>query len=94
MYIAKEDVEVLRRSSMTTEYQQYRKELVGLVNAMKIENALEETSMVLILHKLNTVEKILTFVEWCESKIVAGKLQATEVEICRAAVQAAKQQER
>ena len=74
-----------------TLYQEYRKALVELVNSIDAENGLEEENAVLILHKLNSEEKISRFAKWVESRLVNGTLQATETEICRAAVQAAKE---
>lgn len=72
-------------------YQKYRKALVELVNSIDAENGLEEENAVLILHKLNSEERISRFAKWVESRLVDGKLQATETEICRAAVQAARE---
>ena len=71
-------------------YQEYRKALIQLVNSIDAKIGLEEENTVLILHKLNTEEKIIRFNEWVKSRMKDGKLQATETEICRAAVQAAK----
>jgi hypothetical protein len=71
-------------------YQEYRKVLVELVNSIDDEIGLEEENKVLLLHKLNSVEKISRFGEWGRSRLQNGKLQATEAEICRAAVQIAK----
>jgi len=70
-----------------------RKELAGLVKAIANENGLEQENQVLIMHLLNTEEKIYQFSEWVQSGIVDGKLLATETEICRAAVQASKKQD-
>lgn len=71
-------------------YQEYREVLVDLVNSIEAENGLEEKHAVLILHKLNTVEKISEFGRWLASKMKNDKLTATETEICRAAVQISK----
>jgi hypothetical protein len=71
-------------------YQEYRKGLITLVNAIDRENGLEEENKVLLLYLLNSVEKISKFGRWIGSKMVDGHLQATETEICRAAVQASK----
>ena len=71
-------------------YQEYRNALISLVNSIERENGLEEANKVLLLHKLDSEEKISKFGKWVRSKMVNGKLQATETEICRAAVQAAK----
>ena len=74
-------------------YQEYRAALISLVNSIERENGLEEENKVLLLHKLNSMEKISKFGRWIGSKMVDGHLQATETEICRAAVQAAKAEE-
>ena len=68
-----------------------RKDLIGLVNAIERENGLDEENKVLILHLLNSEKKIVEFIEMLAQKMVNGKLMATETEICRAAVQAAKE---
>ena len=75
---------------MDVTYEAYRKDLVGLVNAIDAEVGLDEENAVLLLHLLNSVEKISRFAEWVGSKLVDGRLEATEVEICRAAVQVSK----
>ena len=69
----------------------FRQDLVGLVNAIEKENGLEEENKVMILHLLNSEEKIVLFNEWVQSRLINGKLQATETEICRAAVRVSKQ---
>lgn len=74
-------------------YQEYRKTLIRLVNSIEKENGLEEENAVLILHKLDSVEKISKFGQWARSRMKDGKLQATEAEICRAAVQVSKTQD-
>ena len=71
-------------------YPEYRKVLVRLVNSIDKEIGLEEENAVLILHKLNTEEKIWEFNQWVKSRLDGEKLMATETEICRAAVQIAK----
>jgi hypothetical protein len=73
---------------MDTSYKAYREYLLELVDAIRRENGLEEENAVLILHNLSSVEKISRFVEWVKSRMDGEKLQATETEICRAAVQA------
>ena len=75
---------------MDTSYKAYRKTLVSLVNSIERENGLEEENLVLLLHLLNSVEKISRFGQWVGSKLIDGRLLATETEICRAAVQIAK----
>ena len=72
-------------------YQEYRTALVELINGIEAENGLEEENGLLLLHLLDSKEKISRFAEWCRSRLVDGKLQATETEICRAAVQASKE---
>ena len=74
-----------------TMYPEYRKALIELLNSIKAEIGLDEEDAVLILYKLDSVEKISMFNRWIGSKLRDGKLQATETEICRAAVQIAKQ---
>ena len=71
-------------------YPEYRKVLVGLVNSIEAEIGLEEENAVLILHKLDSVEKISEFGKWLKSRLDGEKLMATETEICRAAVQISK----
>ena len=72
------------------DYQEYRKALVSLVCSIEEEVGMERENTVLLLHKLNTVERIVRFNEWVKSKMIGEKLMATETEICRAAVQIAK----
>lgn len=74
-----------------TMYLEYRKALIELLNSIKAEIGLDEEDAVLILYKLDSVKKISMFNRWIGSKLRDGKLQATETEICRAAVQIAKQ---
>lgn len=71
-------------------YREYRAALIELVNSIEAENGLEESSVILLLHLLDSEEKIVRFNDWVQSRLVNGKLQATETEVCRAAVQAAK----
>lgn len=68
----------------------YREALMRLINSINAEIPLEEKNQVLLVMKLNTEEKIIQFNEWVKKNLKAGKLQATEVEIVRAAVQASK----
>lgn len=69
----------------------YRKALIALLHSIDEEIPLSESNKVLILHLLNTEEKIGKFNEWVKSNLKEGKLQATEAEIVRAAVQASKE---
>ena len=64
--------------------------LAGLVNSIDAEIGIEKENVALILHELNTWRKVLGFNAWVKSKMVNGKLQATETEICIAAAQVAK----
>ncbi len=73
-----------------TEYQEYRRALVGMVNSIDAEVGLEEENTVLLLHLLNNELKIIYFNEWVKSKLDGETLQATETEICRAAVHVSK----
>lgn len=73
-----------------SEEEQYREALLGSINAINREIPLEEKNQVLIVWKLNTAEKISKFNEWVKSNLKDGKLNATEAEIVRAAVQASK----
>lgn len=70
----------------------YRKALVTLINSINDVVPMEMENQVLLLHKLNTEKKIVRFNEWVKSKMRGERLQATETEICRAAVQAAKEE--
>ena len=72
-------------------YLERREDLLGLVRAIEEENGLEQGKAVLIMHKLNSVEKISQFFKWVQSRFHHGKLHATEEEICEAAVQIAKE---
>ena len=69
----------------------YRKELVALLHSIDEETPLSEGNRIMILHVLNSEEKIKKFVEWVKSNLKEGKLKATEAEIARAAVQASKE---
>lgn len=69
----------------------FRKALIELLHSINEEIHLSKSNIVLILHLLNTEDKIMMFNEWVKSKLNEGKFQATEVEIARAAVQASKE---
>lgn len=69
-------------------YQEYRTALIELINSIEAEIGLEEENGVLLLHLLDSKEKISRFSNLLRGKMVDGKLQATEVEVCRAAVKA------
>ena len=68
----------------------YRQGLVNLIHSIDEEFKLEESNIVLMLHQLDTEEKIMKFNKWVDEHLKGGKLQATETEIVRAAVQASK----
>lgn len=69
----------------------YRKALVALISSINDVVPMEKENQVLLLYKLNTEEKVIRFNEWVKSRMKGEILQATETEICRAAVQAAKE---
>ena len=71
-------------------YQEFRKELVSLVNSINDVVPMEMENQVLLLYKLKSVDKIVCFNEWVKSKMEGENLLATETEICRAAVQIAR----
>ena len=65
----------------------YRQALIGLINAINREVPLEEKNQVLLVILLDTEHKIYTFGHWIKEHLNGmGKLQATEIEIVRAAV--------
>ena len=68
----------------------YRKALLELVRSIDEAIGLSEENGVLILWKLDTHEKISRFNRWVQSRLHNGKLQATEAEVVRAAVQVSK----
>ena len=68
----------------------YRKALIGLINSINQEVPLEEKDQVLIVMTLDTENKIHRFNNWLKTKLDNGSLQATSVEIVRAAVQISK----
>ena len=63
-----------------------RKELVRLTIALRNEMNFPYESQILLLHKLNSEEKTAEFFRWAKSRVREDKLEATEAEICRAAV--------
>lgn len=77
----------------TEEYKQYREHLITMLHSINAEIPLEEPNMVLIMHLLNSIEKIRKFFKWIEENLVDGELKATEAEIARAAVHASKEEE-
>ncbi len=68
----------------------FRTALVSLLHSIDEEVHLSESNIVLVLHLLDTEDKIIKFNEWVKSHLEEGKLIATETEIARAAVQASK----
>ena len=70
-----------------------RKALIQLVHSIENEIGLEEENIVLILHLLDTEEKIFRFNRWVRNNLKDGAIQATEAEVCRAAVMASKGQD-
>lgn len=74
----------------TEKFSQYKEHLLTMVNAINREIPLREQNQVLIVYKLNTVEKIQKFFEWIGENLQESKLKATEEEIVREAVQIGK----
>ncbi len=65
----------------------YRKKLIKLINSINNVVPLKEENQVLIVMKLNTVEKIIKFNEWIKLRLNGeNELKATEDEIVRVAV--------
>lgn len=71
-------------------YPKYREGLIALIHSINVEIPLKEENQVLIVYKLNTVNKICEFNEWVKEHLDNGELKATEEEIVRAAVKAGK----
>lgn len=69
----------------------FRKGLVALLQSIEEQVPLTEGSYLTIRHHLETEEAIVEFNEWVKSNLKEGKLQTTEAEIVRAAVQASKE---
>jgi len=69
----------------------FRKALVALIVSINEVVPMEKENQVLLLYKLNTREKIVRFNNWVKSRLDGEMLQATETEICRAAVQIARE---
>ena len=65
---------------------QYKEHLLTMINSINSTITLKEENQVLIVYKLNTIEKIRNFFEWIKSNLKDGELKATEAEIARAAV--------
>ena len=71
-------------------FSQYKEHLLTMINSINSTIPLKEENQVLIVYKLNTVEKIRNFFTWISQNLKEGKLKATEEEIVRAAVKASK----
>ena len=69
---------------------QYKKALVKLLQSIEEQVPLTEESYLTIRYHLETEKAIVKFNEWVKSNLKEGKLNATETEIVRAAVQASK----
>ena len=69
----------------------YREALISLINSINQAVSLKPENQVLIVMKLDTEQKIVEFNEWVKSHLQGeNNLQATEVEIVRAAVRIGK----
>ena len=69
----------------------YRKALITLINAINRVIPLTPENQVLIVIELDTEEKIIQFNNWVKSRLTGeNELDATEVEIVRAAVRIGK----
>lgn len=62
---------------------QYWKFLIRLVHAIDGEICLSRESVILILHLMDSEDKILSFNDWVKTRIQNGKFQATEDEVTR-----------
>ena len=70
----------------------YRQALVALLQTIEEQIPLTGGAYLTIRYHLETEEAVVKFAEWVGSRLDGDKLQATETEIVRAAVQAAKDQ--
>lgn len=69
-------------------FSQYKEHLLTIINSINSTIPLKEENQVLIVLKLNSIEKIRKWVDWIRSKLQGeNELMATEAEIVRAAVQ-------
>ena len=69
-------------------FSQYKEHLLTIINSINSTIPLKAENQVLIVLKLNSIEKIRKWVDWIRSKLQGeNELMATEVEIVRAAVQ-------
>ena len=65
------------------EFNQYKEHLLTMLNSINAEIPLKESNQVLIVYKLNTVEKIRKFFKILKLNLQEGKLIMTEEEIVR-----------
>lgn len=69
-------------------FSQYKEHLLTIINSINSTIPLKEENQVLIVLKLNSIEKIRKWVDWIRSKLQGeNELMATEAEIVRAAGQ-------
>ena len=69
----------------------YRQALMSLINSINQSVPLKKENQVLIVMQLDTEQKIIAFNEWVKAHLQGeNNLQATEVEIVRAAVKISK----
>ena len=69
-------------------FSQYKEHLLTIINSINSTIPLKAENQVLIVLKLNSIEKIRKWVDWIRSKLQGeNELMATEAEIVRAAVQ-------
>ena len=73
------------------EFYRYKQHLLTMVNSINQELSLTKENQVLIVYKLNTVQKIRKFMDWIGQNLKNGKLNATEQEIVRIAVKIGKE---
>ena len=72
-------------SPVTTKIIKLKKKYGIDLDAKREVIGLEEESVVLLLHLLDSEEKIFKFNEWVKTKLNGDKIQATETEVCGAA---------
>ena len=73
------------------EFSQYKQHLLTMVNSINQEISLTKENQVLIVYKLNTVQKIRKFMDWIGQNLKNGKLNAIEQEIVRITVKIGKE---
>ena len=67
-----------------------RNALISLISSINQEIGLSNENQVLLVIKLNTEDKLFEFNDWIKNNIQNNKLNATEAEIMRAAVNISK----